>query len=251
MTTLFFADKDFDKVIKRSRSKGYKSLIIDDDVEIAKPVNTTTFTDEYGVSHLRISKAEGPVNDKDVEYMFLVKEIGAVPTEERITDLEIILLDAGCMLVTLKKGAIAVKLENNITIPSLNYNLSNKVTIETIKWVNEEDLVSVAISHNKVDLNTSSNFTYDFIYNMCIRSNPTPTSIGVTYTFFDKIDISLGAFALYKQKELSKAQGIAVRKQMEATMQAMGTDTEYDDYDEDDCDEDDFDDDDMDLGDYL
>ena len=246
MTTLFFADKDFDKVITRSRSKGYKSLIIDENVEIAKPVNTTTFTDESGVSHLRISKAEGSVNDKDVEYMFLVKEIGAVPTEERVTDLEIIFLDAGWMLITLKKGAIAVKLENSVTIPSLNYNLSNKVTADTIKWVNEEDLVSVAISHNKIDLDAAGNFTYDFIYNMCIRSNPTPLSVGVTYTFFDKIDISLGAFALYKQKELSRAQGIAVRKQMQATMQAMDTDTEYEDYDEDD-----FDDDGMNLDEYL
>lgn len=233
MTTLFFADKNFDKVITRSRAKGYKSLIIDDDVEVAKPVSTTTFTDESGVSHLRISKSEEPVNEKELEYMFLVKEIGAIDTDKGVTEIEVILLDAGWMLITLKKGAFAVKFEDNITIPSLNYNLSNKVAIDTIKWVNAEDFISLTAYHNKATLDDSGIFTYDFIYNMNIRSNPTPVSVGVTYTFLDKLDISLGAFALYKQNAQAKERGIAVKKQMQATFQAMDTDTEYD-YEEDD-----------------
>ena len=245
MTTLFFADKNFDKVITRTRAKGYKSLIIDEDVEIAKPVSTTTFVDEAGVSHLRVSKLDGQADDAQVEYMFLVKEIGAVPTEAGATELEIIFLDAGWMLVTLKKGAIAVKIGNSVTIPNLNYNISNKVTVDTIKWVNLEDLISVAIMHNKIDLDETDLFTYDFIYNMSIRSNPTPMSIGITYTFLNKTDISLGAFALYRQQQQSKAQGLAVRKQMQETLKVMDSDTEYEDYDDED------DDIDMDLDDYL
>lgn len=250
MTTLFFADKDFEKVITRKRAKGYKSLVIDDNVEVAKPVKTSTFTDENGVSHLKITKSDEPVNENQMEYMFLVKEIGAVPTEAKATELEIIFLDNGWMLVTLKKGAIAVKLNENVTIPTLNYNLSNKITVDTIKWLNLEDFISTTISYNKYNnLDAEGTFVYDYIYNMCVKST-LPASNGVTYTYYSTNDISLGAIALYQQNKAARERGVAFRKQYQTTMQAISTPTEYDDeYDDDEYDDDDGDY--SDLAEYL
>lgn len=247
MTTLFFADKDFDKVFTRKRAKGYKSLVVDDNVEIAKPVVATTYEDEAGVSHLKITKSDEPVDEKQMEYMFLVREIGAVPTEAKATELEIIFLDNGWMLVTLKKGAAAIKLNDTVTIPTLNYNLSNKVVVSTIKWLNTEDLISVSMSYNKTNnTDLEGTFVYDYIYNMCVRST-LPTSNGVTYTFYSITDISLGAIALYQQNKARKEQGIAFKKQMQATMQAIDTPVEYDDEYDDDYDDEDY----ADLADYL
>lgn len=241
MTTLFFADKDFEKVITRKRAKGYKSLVVDDAVEVAKPIKTSTFTDENGVSHLKITKSDEPINENQMEYMFLVKEIGAVPTEAKATELEIIFLDNGWMLVTLKKGAIAVKLNDNVTIPTLNYTLSNKITVDTIKWLNLEDFVSTSMSYNKYNkIDVDGIFVYDYIYNMCVRST-LPVSNGVTYTYYSINDISLGTIALYQQNKAAKERGIAFRKQYQTTMQAISTPIEYEDEYDDEYDDDDED----------
>lgn len=232
------SDKSFQTVYTRSRAKGYKRLVIGEDVDPEKglPIELKT-----NGTDLVISPAEDKKDDNEV-YTILCKEFGLVGEAAGIkSKISVMHCDNGWMLVTLLEGAIIINLENQLMMPVVGDAPAPKVVQQDICWVNANDL----LDYNKY-WGTKGQFYQDVEFVFTVSGD----CIGGTRRFSIKhhrdedIDMSLGFLAQYEQNQQNKKDAKATKELASAILNTDSSSSyEFDD-DEDDIygDEDDTDD---------
>ena len=208
MSNVFIAcENDFPREISRSKAKGHTRLLIDKDVKsFGRYEMKTVGTD------LVISAIES--DEEPTSFTFLCKEFGVDEGKRFDSDISVIFLDEGYMLVTLKKGAIAFMIEDeegkiNPLAPSINIDSASipKFKPDEILWVNIEKLMSFSRYFREF----KPAFVFDFEFSFKVGGSNAGTE---TFRFRsmseEDIDISLGKYALYvdtkrKQQELKEA----------------------------------------------
>ena len=239
MNNVFIScENTFPKTITRKKAKGYKSLTIDDNVKFC-----TSIEIESNDNSLHIKAVESNQQEPD-RFTILCKEFGLDDYKNFSSEISVIFLDEGYMLVTLHKGALALNIEveegkYDLLAPSLGVDSTPKFEKEDIFWINEESI----LSYSKYLSEHKSIFLYDFEFMFSVSG----TNVNNMQQFRirsikeeDK-DISLGYYALYitkkqKHKELVKASKL----QNMFTNNTGETEFEEDGFEEDDDDVYDF-----------
>lgn len=238
MKQMFVVDGEFERKVSRARAKGYKSLVIADDVEHASYIDIET-----DGTDLVMKAVEDDESDNAEVYVMLVKEFGLFGLSSGLkSKLSVIFLDNGYMLVTLYKGAIITYLNGEICIPNVEQDTFPNFAMDDIYWVNQEAL----LSYSKF-MGEKGNFMYDFEFHYTLGGD---IKNGLSNFSFhhdkeEDIDISLGLFSAYLDK-LEKKEDARNTKKLANLVKAgvsSFSDDDFDDDFDDDDDDDDFDDD--------
>lgn len=235
MKQMFVVDGDFKKEITRSRAKGYKNLVIADDVEHASYIDLET-----DGSNLVMKAVEDDETDKVEVYTMLVKEFGLFGLSSGIkANISVIFLDDGYMLVTLYKGAIVTYLNGEVCIPNVEQDKFPNFAMDDIYWVNQEHL----LSYGKY-LEEKGEFLYDFEFHYLLGGEIKNGLSNFSFKHLgnEDIDISLGYFSAYLQKLEKKEDARATKKLANFIKQGASIEDDFDD--DDDFEDDDFDDED-------
>ena len=234
MNRLFIScENDFPKLITRNRAKGHKSLIIDDSI-----TSFSGFEMKTNGNALNIIPNEFD-GDPDA-FTILCKEFGLDDVKNCHSDISVIFLDNGYMLVTLYKGAIALNMEDEngetkLLAPSINIESNPNFDAESILWVNAENILSYSKYFNEY----KNLFLYDFefFFQIAGTNENNMHSMKLKACKDKDIDISLGQYAQYldiKQKKNESKRATNLMKMFNSE-QAL----EFDDDDEDDTEDDD------------
>lgn len=235
MQKLFVANENFEKVFTREQAKGHKRLVIDDNVDIIKPVKLHT-----NGTDLVVSKSED--SDGSEVYTMLCQEFGLVGGATGFKNkISVILCDNGWMLVTLLHGALVMNLDDQLLMPTAgdDFNVP-KVVTEDICWVNANNI----LEYGKY-FGLKGRFMYDFEWTLTVSGDSINgmRSFSIKNEKEEDIDISLGYFAQIEQQMQSREEARDARNLVKNILRTgSGTDYEFESSDyEDDEDEDDDD----------
>lgn len=238
MKQMFVADSTFERSISRSRAKGYKNLIIADDVE-----HTSYIDIETDGNNLVMKAVEDDENDSEEVYVMLVKEFGLFGLSSDLeSKISVIFLDNGYMLVTLYKGAIITYLNGELCVPNVEQDKFPNFAMDDIFWINQEYLLSWG---NYMD--EKGNFLYDFEFHYTMRGEVKNglSNFAMRHLRDEDIDISLGYFGAYLQALEKKKDAKSTKKLFNTIKTSMTHEDDFeDDFDDDDDDDTEFDDDD-------
>jgi len=229
MQKLFVADDGFVKEFGRSRAKGHKRLIIDENVEVAgNPVELMT-----NGTDLVVKPAE---NAEGAEvYTILCKEFGLVGGALGFrSKISVIFLDEGWMLVTLLHGALVLNLQDQLMMPMAGDDFAQpKVVKDDICWVNADNL----LEYGKY-WEDKGKFIFDFEWVLEVGGDYVNgmRSFHIKEVKDETLDISLGYFAQYEQQMVKKAEA---KKARNLTRNFIGGSSSMDFDDDDDVDEED------------
>jgi hypothetical protein len=220
---LFVADENHEAVITRSRAKGHKRLVIDNNVEIVKPIELKT-----DGTDLVASRTE-ETDDNEV-YTILTKEFGLVSGATGLeNDISVILCDDGYMLVTLYKGAIAINIGGQLMMPVAGDVKAPSVVESDILWIDADRI----LEYGKY-FGTKGNFMFDFEWRLLLRGDRVNglTNFHLQHLADKDIDLSLGYFAQYEQNIQLKEQAKEAKNLVRDILQTgSGTSYEFDDDD--------------------
>lgn len=237
MKTMFISDISLEnfsnRTLTRERAKGYKNLVIDDDVNSQDYVEIVSKD-----NNLVMKKVNPDENDAEEVYMILTKEFGLFGGIKSTVD--IIHLDNGYMLVTLYKGALVITLDGKPCIPNVAQKNFPDFTMNEVFWVNQEYLLSYSKYYGDKGF-----FLYDFILQAEVSGAVKNNNSSFTYRRLEAQDkdISLGAYALYLQKKETKAKLKSIKN--------LNNAISHSDNDEFEDEEDEFEDDDLEDEDYF
>lgn len=230
MQKLFVADDDFVKEFGRSRAKGHKRLIIDENVEVAgNPVELMT-----NGTDLVVKPAE---NAEGAEvYTILCKEFGLVGGALGFRNkVSVIFLDEGWMLVTLLHGALVLNLQDQLMMPMAGDDFAQpKVVKDDICWVNADNL----LEYGKY-LGEKGKFIFDFEWLFTLGGD----YINGLRSFYlheeteETLDISLGYYAQYEQQVLRRAEAKKASKLANNLLTGGSSSFDFDDEEDEDDDE--------------
>lgn len=222
MQKLFVTDDEFEKEFTRGRAKGHKRLIIEDNVEIVKPIELHT-----NGTDLVVSQVEGVEGDTEV-YTALCTEFGLVGGASGFKNkISVIFLDKGWMLVTLYHGALVMNLNDKLMMPTAGDDFAvPKVVTEDICWVNADNLLEYGKYYD-----LKGQFMYDFELFFVVGGDSINgmRQFSITHLDDEDIDLSLGLFAKYQQQLKAR---VEAKEALELTRNILhtgsGTDYEYD-----------------------
>lgn len=236
MSTMFLANDDnFSKEIARSFAKGYYSLHIDDDVEVTDSVKLVS-----DGNTLVMKKVEPEEGEDVTEYAILCKEFGLFGYAKKLAaEISVLFCDGGYMLVTLKKGALIMRMENEIVAPNIEANEDDLVCgQDDIFWVNAEYLLGYSKYWGE-----KSRFVHDFEFAFVVSGGKS----GGSYAFSlkkedakDK-DISLGQYMAYLKQQEAKQSYKDTKKLMKNIAVGNTMQLDFDEDDEEEYEEDDED----------
>lgn len=246
---LLIADGIDSEVFNR-KAKGYQKVIIDSSLnkELVK------FVDEEvnGERVLRLVKDANSVDDNfdEEEYIIVTKEFGLMGKDKGVTaDIEYLFCDNGIMVLTLKAGALLIKLEDKVLMPNVNYESKTSFSTDEIKWVDAEWLKGCkkSVSNGEYLL-----FVNDFKFRALVAgqvsvvagSDSGLSSISFKPNKESFEDLSLGAFDIYLAQQKARAEAKEARNIMK---KVVNSSSEYD-FEDDDTSE--FEDEDGDDDDY-
>lgn len=224
MERQFVVDAGFPHDLKRSRAKGYKSIVID---ESATPPSSISFESDIDSSTLILKGSEISDETAEAEYTILCKEFGLFGYSAKfVSNISVIFCDNGWMFVTLHKGALAINLFDDVKVPVVGYTEVPRCDLQTINWVDAEVLLGY-VSY----LGDKGNFSQDFEFGFDISGSKINgmKSIKVKHIAEQDIDISLGVFAKEQEAQEMKAQVKRV-KEIQNMVFSSGTiaDLEFD-----------------------
>lgn len=233
------------------KAKGYKKFIADPslDRKFVKIVDEEDGDDRI----LRVVEDTDAEEDgAEEEYIIVTKEFGLVGKDKGISaDIDFFFCDNDIIVLTLKQGALFVRLEDNVLMPSVNYENQANFTIDEIKWLDANWLKSF---HKTIGDGTYALFLNDFQFRATVSGQVIGVkdgSSGLSSTGFKPdiegyVDLSLGAYDVYKAQQQIKQDIKNTRnivKQVSTTSSLSFGDDEDEDYmdDEDEDEEDDVD----------
>lgn len=233
-------NEDFKRVISRNRAKGHKNFIVEDDVKVFDSIEFKTDGDNLVMKKSDVEAGDDPM------YTILCQEFGLVCNGTKMFDNEIsvIFLDEGWMLVTLIKGAIVIKIDGKLMMPSRGVDKIPSVIEENICWEDETHLLSFS-RHWK---GARSSFPYDYELNFVIGGNVTGgcSNMHIKPLGDRDIDISLGYIAQWEKEQALKEEARSTKKlaKLFTPTPAVSSQMEFDDDDDDYEDEEELDEDD-------
>jgi hypothetical protein len=231
------------------RGHGYKTLKIEDSV-LESNLTPVVLEADDSTSSLVLKAIESDGTDvvKDAHKYFICKEFGLtnlVSKEKNVSNVDVIFLEKGYMLVHVTNGLVCVNATNKSgeSTPLAVFcgdNFSSAIDMNEIKWTDANNLLSYITGMEK---DYYSRFPYEFQHSLILGGSTGTFSFYFKEIFAKVRDLSLGWVATARQEALAKEQS----KTLNNFMNSVGTDT--DEYDEDsDYDEfEDEDDDDDDL----
>lgn len=231
------------RIYNRERAGGYKRLVIDDSVDSMDAIEIKTEGTDLVVSKVTY------VENADEEYVILCKEFGLVGLDiDFRSDISVIFLDGGYMLVTLRKGGLVINLDDKLLMPNLGVSRIPNVNTEEILWIKADFI----LSYSKY-WGTAGRFMYDMEIFLNIGGdykNQMWNSKLLPYPD-QHIDISLGKIAQWEQLQQTKQEAKAARSFVDGLLSQHDEDFEYEsDFDFGDDSEDSEDDDSDDWDDY-
>lgn len=232
---ILVANNDFKKEHTRERAHGYKSLSIEaDSKDYIKIIGKE--------DKLIVEKIDEPTSaDEEETYTMIVKEFGLFKGVS--SDIDIIFLDEGYMLVTLKKGALVTYLDGSLCIPNVNQDSFPDFSVDEVLWVDEDYLLSYA-RYFKDD---KDKFLYDFEFALTVSGEVKNgmSSFKLIPRASEDRDISLGAYGLYIQTCKTKEDVKRAKTLSQMLMPQVMPDMEFeeDEFEDDEFEEDDFEDD--------
>ena len=230
------------------KAKGYKKVIADPSLNR----QLVKFVDEEidGERVLRLVPDTDAVDDNfdDEEYIIVTKEFGLMGYDKGVkAEIDYLFCDDGIMFVTLKAGALIIKLEDRILMPNVNYESKVSFSTNEVMWVDADWLKSF---HKAIGTDGNyATFMSEFQFHAIVSGQITgknDSSNGLSSASFKPVidlfeDLSLGAFDVYKAQKKAKDDAKAAKNIMK---QVLHSTTEYDFDDEEDSVEEDEDDDD-------
>lgn len=218
METQYIALKDVPNIITRAKAKGYKSISLDDSVQMTSALTVTSKADK-----LLISGSEG--HDEEAQYMFVCKEFGLIAYNSITAKVHVTFCDNGLMLVTLLDGALILRIEDengeqSLIAPSVNLvNGLPSTSEEDVYWVNADKLMSFAKYWGD-----KASFIYDFEFAFELRGDRVGgvSNFKLIHLTDEDIDMSAGAFAMYLKKQEDKEQAKRSREIMSQLTQSQG-----------------------------
>lgn len=190
MKRVFIASDGYGVVFPRTLAMGHKQIIIDESVEVTKPVELHTNNTDLVMSQV-------PETEDATSFTILCKEFGLVENDAEFKNkISIIFCDNGWMLVTLMSGALVVNLNNELLMPSTLDVTPPVVKKENILWVNANELLTHCSCFGM-----KGDFAYDFEWVLTINgnNNDNNTKLSIRHESNEDIDISLGYFAKFEQ----------------------------------------------------
>lgn len=208
MNKLFFADKGFAHEVLRDRAKGYKRVVIDEELELASPFKFETQGTDL------VAVPTEPVEGEGEVFTFLCREFGLAAGDKGLrTKVSVIFCDTGWMLVTLHHGSMIMNIDGQLMMPQVGDDLETfKVVPDNVLWVDADKLLGFGKY-----LETKGQFMYDFEFMLELGGDNTK---GMGQFFFrclheETTDISLGYVAQYEQNLIKRAEAREAKKQFE------------------------------------
>lgn len=247
MSKIFIAtDENFKREYVRKGAKGYKRVVIADDVTTSTPVEIKSDGDTLRV----VSCAD---DGQEPSYMILCNEFGMMgytqaKNNEFKSEVSVLSLDGDYMLLTLYSGALLLNMADTVIMPNTKVEIPPRGSAQEILWCDYKFFER----YMKYVDDMESRFYYDFERHYIIGGGRTPTNGVDTYldsTYFKElkeqnIDLSLGLYASYVQQSQLKAeakQSQAEMKNIVSLMANSNTNTEFEE-DEDEWEDEDDDD---------
>lgn len=247
MDRMFVAGAGFPRSFTRVQAKGYKTLEIASDVTYTSYVDLFTEGDSLVLRTVDRKEADG----SDEAYMLLCREFGLAGYrgKDRFrSQVSVLFLDNGWMLVTLWKGAVVVSLDGKLVIPNTGVATYPDVPGEDIYWLNGDKLMDYASYIKNV-----GSFLYDLELSLVLGGDNAEgmESFSFSHQADEDIDLSRGYIARYLQEHELKQEANAANSVLD--LLAGGSDYDYGD-DEDDaelCESDEFTDEDGEFDDSV
>lgn len=199
MNKLFIADKDFNREIPRTRAKGYKSVVVDEAVEMAMPFQFQTQGTNLVIVPTEMAEGEPEC------YTVLCNEFGLVGGSQGFKSrVSVIFCDNGMMLVTLYHGGLVMNLDGQLLMPTVGDDfVTPRVVKDNIMWVDAEKL----LAYSKY-LGQKGYFMYDHEFMLELSGDNIKGMGNFVFRNIDEesIDISLGYVAQYEQQQIKKAE---------------------------------------------
>lgn len=229
----FIVDGEFPRLIGRGRAFGYKELNLEN-IEFGQAIEFKTDEAQLCLYGNKAEETESPA------YTILCKEFGVFGGSKNFeSKISVVHCDDGWMLVTLWKGALIIKLDGKLMMPSTGVDEVPNVIESEILWVNRDTILSFAKY-----LDDKSGFMYDFEFMYTIKGfiSSGMKHLKLRHIDDEDVDISLGQFAAFLTKQAQKQQAKETKKLCKSFNFGSSQDLEFDDEDEDEYEDDEDDD---------
>lgn len=240
MNRLFIADQGFEREIPRINAKGYKRVVISDELEMAMPFEFQSDGDDLVAVPAELEEGAGEC------YTMLCREFGLVGgSKGQRSKVSVIFCDDGLMLVTLYHGCLVMNLDHQLLMPMVGDDVEQpRVVNSDIMWVNADKLMGY-----KQYIGTKGYFLYDHEFMLELGGDNVKGMGNFIFRLLEDetLDISMGFVAQYEQTQMMKQQALEAKKMAAAVISGQwGSGYDFDDepeYDEPDETEEDDDDD--------
>lgn len=242
MERQFVADSVFPREFTRKHARGYKKIVLADDVNMPCALD---FQSDIENGILNITKLDCTADEPDA-YTILCKEFGLIGENIKFSsDISVIFCDDGWMLVTLHTGGLVLNLEDRLLFASLHITDAPVFDEDRILWVNADMLKE----YSKYWGNKSS-FVYDFEMYFSVSGGNVRgcRSFRVKHVDEADIDLSLGVYAQYCKQLEAKEQLASARKMLSflnngtSSLEFEDSEEEEDGYEDDEYDDDEYED---------